>query len=156
MSAAPPSHLIWLDPGGHTGFAWLFEGIFGAFEHPFGEACRVLEVACQSYGHQLHLGYEKFTILPSTHKLSPQPEAYEFPGVVKYLARKYGCRLLEPAQPSDRNLASAAELKTLNWWVPGFDDAQSASLHLLAFLKRENCMPPELVRKLAQARSRTM
>jgi hypothetical protein len=50
MSAAPPSRLIWMDPGGQTGFAWLFDGIFGAFEHPFYQACRALEAACEEYG----------------------------------------------------------------------------------------------------------
>lgn len=152
MSAAPPPHLIWIDPGGMTGFAWLFGGRFGAHELSWDEACRQLEVACQSWGPQLHLGYEKFTILPSTHKLSPQPEAYEFPGVIKFLAARYRCRLLEPAAPADRLAATPAELKALGWWTPGLDDAQSASLHLLAWLKREKCLPPDIARNLARAR----
>lgn len=156
MSAAPPDRLMWIDPGGQTGFAWLYDGIFGTFEHSFGEACRVLEVSCQSWGPRLHIGYEKFTILPSTHKLHPEPEAYEFPGVVKHLALKYRCKLLQPVMPADRNLSTPAELKALGWWLPGKDDAQSASLHLLSFLKREKCVPPELERKLAEARSGTV
>jgi hypothetical protein len=32
-------------------------------------------------------------------------------------------------------------LKRVGWWVPGKDDAQSASQHLLAFCLRENCVP---------------
>lgn len=152
MSAAPPPILLWLDPGGQTGFAWLFKGVFGAHEAGFYEACRQLETTCHAWGHQLHIGFERFTILPSTHKLSPQPEAYEFPGVIKFLARKYRCVLLDPAQPSDRLAATPAELKALGWWTPGLDDAQSASQHLLAWMKREKCVPPDLARKLALAR----
>jgi hypothetical protein len=143
---------MWIDPGGQTGFAWLFKGIFGAHEVSWDEACRQLEVACQSWGSQLHIGYERFTILPSTHKLSPQPEAYELPGVIKFLTKKYGCVLLEPAQPSERLSVSTGELKALGWWTPGLDDAQSASRHLLAWLRRENCVPPALATALARLR----
>jgi len=143
---------MWLDPGGMTGFAWLFEGVFGAHELPWDAACGQLEIACSSWGNRLHIGYERFTILPSTHKLSPQPEAYELPGVIKFLARKHRCVLLEPAQPSERLNVSADELKAIGWWTPGLDDAQSASRHLLAWLRRENCVPPALAVALARLR----
>jgi hypothetical protein len=132
---APPPQLIWIDPGGMTGMAWLFKGIsyhFGAGEYPFGEACEKLERYCQSWAGQFWIGYEKFTILPSTHKLSPQPEAYEFPGVIKFLAARYRCTLLQPAQPSERLSATPAELKALAW------------------MKREHCLSPEQARILAQ------
>ena len=152
MSAAPPPVLLWIDPGGQTGFAWLFRGVFGAHEVAWDEACRQLEAACESWAGELHIGYERFTILPSTHKLSPQPEAYEFPGVIKYLARRNRCVLLTPASPSDRLAATEAELKALGWWTPGLDDAQSASRHLLAWMKREKCVPHDLEIKLAKAR----
>lgn len=152
MSAAPPPILLAIDPGGMTGFAWLFNSIFGAHEVAWNEACRQLEVTCQEWGPKLHILYERFTILPSTHKLSPQPEAYEFPGVIKYLAHRNRCVLLTPAQPSERLAATPDMLKALGWWTPGLDDAQSASQHLLAWLMREKCVPSDLARKLAQAR----
>lgn len=157
MSAAPPQYLLWMDPGGMTGFASLWHGYrFMAAELCFADACEALETACWGCRGTLTIGYEKFTIGPATHKLSPQPEAYEFPGVIKFLARKYGCTLLPPAMPSDRNLATPAELKALGWWPVALDDAQSASQHLLAWLKRENCVPPDLESKLARARSGTL
>jgi len=141
---------MWIDPGGMTGLATLINGGFFASEYPFAEACDVLTGNCQLFGRELHIGYEKFTILPSTHKLHPEPEAYEFPGVVKYLARMNRCVLLQPAQPSERLAATSAELKALGWWTPGLNDAQSAAQHLLAFLKRENCVPPHLATTLAR------
>lgn len=156
MSTAPPPYLVWVDPGGMTGIASLVRGTFHVDEYPFDEACDQLTSMADWTGRHLHLGYEKFTILPSTHKLSPQPEAYELPGVIKYLAHKYRCVLLKPAMPSERNTASAAELAALGWWLPGKNDAQSASQHLLSYLKRENCVPPELEIKLARARSGTV
>jgi hypothetical protein len=154
MPAAPPLCLLWIDPGLLTGMAWLYRSTgFDAGQWAWDDACIRLEVACASAGPVLHIGYEKFTILPSTHKLSPQPEAYEFPGVIRFLARRYGCVLLEPAQPADRLAVTPAELKAIGWWPAGLDDAQSAAQHLLAWLKREKCVPPDLARKLGEARS---
>jgi hypothetical protein len=147
---APPPYLLWLDPGGMTGFARLVNGSFAADEFGWDAACRELEAACEGLGSLLHIGYERFTILPSTHKLHPEPEAYEFPGVIKHLARKYKCVLLQPAMPSERLAATPAELKALQWWTPGKNDAQSASQHLLAWLKREHCLPPHVTTLLAQ------
>jgi hypothetical protein len=152
VSSAPPPVLLWLDPGGFTGFAWLFNGIFGAHEVLWDEACRQLDVACQSWGEQLHIGWERFTIRPNTHKLSPQPEAYELPGVVKFLAVKYRIKMLPPAQAHTPTRCDQDELKALGWWVPGQNDAQSAACHLLRFLRRENCLPPEYARVLAGLR----
>jgi hypothetical protein len=156
MAAAPPPALMWVDPGGMTGIATLEGTRFMASEYPFIEACTLIDTWCVHYHGSLCIGWEKFTIGPATHKLSPQPEAYELPGVIRYLAHRTSTRLLEPAMPSDRNTATPAELKALGWWTPGQDDAQSASQHLLAWLKRERCLPHELESKLARARSGTV
>lgn len=152
MSSAPPPYLMWLDPGGMTGFAWQFEGIFGAHEQPWIEACRQLEVACESWGDRLHLGYERFTIRPNTHKLSVQPEAYEFPGVIKFLARKHRCVLLPPAQAHTPSAIDKEELEALGWWTPGLNDAQSAACHMKNWLRREHCLSPEQATALARLR----
>jgi hypothetical protein len=142
---------MWIDPGGMTGIATLEGGrTFHADEYPFQMACEYIEAWCMDYRGALHIGYEKFTILPGTHKLSPQPEAYELPGVVRYVATRNGSRLLSPAAPGDRSAATPEMLKAIGWWVPGKDDAQSASQHLLAFLLREHCVPPHLATLLAQ------
>jgi hypothetical protein len=138
---APPPITLWIDPGGQTGFACLEFGTFWAEEHPWDRACDKLTGLASYWRSMLYVGYEKFTILPSTHKLSPQPEAYEFPGVIKYVARTWGCRLLPPARPSERLVATPGMLRRIGWWVPGKDDAQSASQHLLAFCLREDCLP---------------
>src|SRR6266567_4086976 len=148
---APPPALMWCDPGGMTGIATLEGGqVFHADEYPFHRACEVIGAWCMHYQDALHLGYEKFTILPSTHKLSPQPEAYELPGVIRYVAARNRSVLLPPAQPADRNTATPEMLKAVGFWTPGKDDAQSASQHLLAWLKRENCVPPHLATALAR------
>ncbi len=102
------------------------------------------------YREELHILWERFTILPSTHKLSPQPEAYELPGVIRYVAARNRSVLLPPAQPADRNTATPEMLKAVGFWTPGKDDAQSASQHLLAFCIREHCVPPHLATALAR------
>lgn len=140
---APPPVTLWLDPGGMTGFACWESGNdhFWADEFAWDDACDKLATLASYYRSLLYIGYEKFTILPSTHKLSPQPEAYEFPGVVRYLARTWACGLLPPARPAERNVATSAMLRKIGWWLPGKNDAQSASQHLYAWMLRENCVP---------------
>jgi hypothetical protein len=147
---APPPVVLWLDPGGMTGFACLEFGRFWCDEYDWDKACDRLASICGHYRSALYIGWERFTILPDTHKKSPQPEAYEFPGVVKYLARAYGCALLQPAAPKQRQEATPQMLRKLGWWLPGKNDAQSAAQHLLAFLMRSNCVPPELAVQMSR------
>lgn len=147
---APPSVVLWIDPGGMTGFAALEFGRFWCDEFEWGKACDRLTSIASHYRAALYLGWEKFTILPSTHKLTPQPEAYEFPGVIKYVARAYGCALLPPAAPSERLVVKPDMLRRIGWWLPGKNDAQSASQHLYAWLLRANCVPPGLAVQMSR------
>jgi hypothetical protein len=148
---APPPVVLWVDPGGYTGFASMQYGQFAGREYAWGEACDYLTGFCHTYRMAAHIGYEVFTILPGTHKLSPQPEAYELPGVIKYLCRTYGCTLLRPAKPDERKTTKPAELRALGWWLPGQDDEQSAAMHLLAWYRRENCVPFDVAGKLSRS-----
>lgn len=141
---APPPVTLWIDPGGMTGFACLEMGKFWADEYPWDRACDKLTGLAGYWKSMLYIGWEAFTILPSTHKLTPQPEAYEFPGVIRYVARTWGCGLLTPAKPAQRNTATPDKLRNVGWWPAGKDDAQSASQHLLAFCLRENCVPYQI------------
>ena len=140
---APPPVTLWIDPGGMTGFACWESGTdrFWADEYPWTEACDRLAGLAGYWRSMLYVGWEKFTILPGTHKLSPQPEAYEFPGVIRYLAHVNQCGVLQPAKPGERNIATPAMLRKAGWWVPGKNDAQSAAQHLYAWMLRENCVP---------------
>lgn len=150
MAIAPPAQLLWIDPGGMSGFAMLSNGQFWSDEYPFDRACARLLQLCHWYGEKLHVGYEKFTIGPSTHKLSPQWEAYEFPGFIKGITAHYGCVLLPPAMPDARLTATPKMLQAINWWPQGKDDAQSACQHMLSWMMREGCVPDDLARAIAQ------
>ena len=152
---APPLAVLWIDPGLATGFAGLDHGQFWADEFDWNAACDKITGYANYYRSMLYIGWERFTIRPDTHKMSPQPEAYEFPGVIRYINHVYGCPLLSPAQPSERNVATPAMLKAIGWWTPGKDDAQSATQHLLACMIRSYCVPPDIQTLLEQARAGT-
>jgi hypothetical protein len=157
-----PPALLWVDPGGMTGLARLrtapaFETtrvmpvFFEADEFAFTAACLRIENMCEDYRGRLWLGWERFDITSNTHKLTRQSDALHVIGVCRFLAQKYGVRVLEPAQQMTPTKAEQEKLKALGWWVPGKDDAQSASAHLLRYLVRERELPPretEILRAL--------
>jgi hypothetical protein len=151
--AAPPQHVMWIDPGGMTGIALWDRNSFRADEHLPFPACQLIETYCQRLGSALYVGWEKFTIGPNTHKLTRQPEAYEIPGLVKYLAQKHNCKMLKPAMPDARLTATPKMLQSIGWWPYGKDDAQSAAQHMLSWMKRENCVPGQLLTLLAESSS---
>jgi hypothetical protein len=145
-----PPAVLWADPGKMTGIARLSIAghqpgyKFSAEELPFQDACQVIDLWCQGWGPSLAIGYERFDINSETHKKSRAGihDAIHVIGVIRYLAAKYGCRLLEPAQQHTPDAADRGRLQALGWWVPGKDDAQSAACHLLRWLVRENELSP--------------
>jgi hypothetical protein len=147
--AYTPDHLLFVDPGGMTGMAAYSDGTLRADEFPFHQACTQLETMMMQYSRELHVCWERFTIGPNTHKMSPQPEAYELIGVLKYLAVKYGCTVLKPALPAERLAATPKMLQAIGWWPTGKDDAQSACQHMLAWMKRNDCVPSSAATILA-------
>lgn len=153
-----PAHTaeLWLDPGDMTGFALLTShGDFWADEFPFYVACDWVAWFCRTYGPGLKIGWERFTITAETHKLTRQPDAIHIIGVCRWQARLWHCQVLAEAQRHTPNAAEQAELRELNWWVPGKNDAQSAACHLLKHLQRSNTIPSVAAGKLAALRSRS-
>ena len=139
-----PNAVLWVDPGKMTGVAWYWAGPggFAAGEHDFMAAGDVVENGCQAWGTYLAIGWERFAIRPKT----PPDDAHhaiEMIGVCRRYALRYGCRILQPAAPGDRDVATMRMLKALGWWTPGKDDAQSAAQHMLAWLMRTGQVPPK-------------
>jgi hypothetical protein len=147
-----PPAVLWLDPGGMTGFALLERGKFSTYELPFQQAGDRIYSLCAWWKTALAVGWERFTINEDTHKTSPEPDAMHVIGVARYFSAAWRCRVLTPAAPGDRNVATPEKLHLLGWWRPGLDDSQSASQHLLAYLMRTRQIPPEQARILAAAR----
>lgn len=140
-----PPAVMWVDPGGMTGIALYYRasGNFEVDEYPFQRAGEVLYHRLQMFsGGRIAIGWERFTILPDTHKLTPQPEAIEVIGVARFLAGVFGARLLTPANQHTPDKMDQARLKSLGWWLPGKNDAQSAAGHMLNWMLRTGELPP--------------
>jgi hypothetical protein len=139
--------VLWIDPGKMTGIA-LFHRPFGpdssheavVNEFGFQDAGGHIASICQMYRDYLHIGWEDFTVRPHTPSIDAH-HALEMIGVARWHAGRNGCKLLTPAKPGDRNVATQEMLNALGWWRPGLDDAQSAAQHLLAWLLRTGNLP---------------
>lgn len=135
-----PACVLWIDPGGMSGLARLEDHgqKFHAGEWGFQDACTRIGGLAQHYRSSLWIGWERYRIDVSR----PQDDAYDAIGVsrvAEFLGNAHGCRILDPQDPGDRNVASPAMLRQMGWWVPGKDDAQSAAQHMAAWLMR---LPP--------------
>ena len=149
-----PPVVMWVDPGGMTGIALYltFEGKLEVDEFPFQRAGEVIWNHMTHFRSALHVGWERFTILPDTHKLTPQPEAIEVIGVTRFLAGVFGCRVLSPASQHTPDKTDQARLKALGWWTPGKNDAQSAAAHMLNWMLVAGELPPherEMIRNVS-------
>lgn len=136
-----------VDPGGTTGFAtWRHGEIWGDFT---GQAPpqEFLELAHQlmvqhCFGGRLVV--ERFVITVATAKKSPQPEALEQIGALRYLARIECGMELEMQTPAEAmGLVPDKRLRALGWYRPGQVHANDALRHLgLALAKtREITLP---------------
>lgn len=139
-----PPAVMWVDPGGMTGIALYtrFESKLEVDEYPFQRAGEVIWNYLRHFRGNIAVGWERFTILPDTHKLTPQPEAIEVIGVTRFLAMSFSARMLTPANQHTPDKLDQARLKALGWWRPGKDDAQSAAAHMLNWMLREGELPP--------------
>ncbi len=144
--------ILWVDPGGtmtpgsqkggHTGLAWISPGRddFRWAEGNLLEMGARLIAIASACGPGLSLGYEQFTIFPDTHKKSAEAHwAIEMTGVTRLMAL-WGARLLPPAQPADRLVATPAILKALGWYPAGHKDAIAASQHLCAYMLKHRLL----------------
>lgn len=138
--------LIWLDPGGTTGWALMLRN--GGFACGQAEGLWVfgewLDDVLTRTGVSVHIGWEAYLAVGPRSGESTQ--GLRVMGVAAWLASRHGARIL-PEVPSEmRNPASPEALKRLNWYRPGQPHAVDASRHLLAYLMRTGSAP-ELVRK---------
>jgi hypothetical protein len=151
LSQLPPA-VLWIDPGGMTGLAMYQKGGLPAFwanEYGFMDASGLIMAACTEYRDRLWVGWEAFHINAKTHtKSADAHSAIEMIGVARFAAVANRCRVLSPANPGDRNVATQVMLNALGWWRPGKDDAQSAAQHMLAYMLRTSAVPADESRVL--------
>lgn len=74
---------------------------------------------------------ETFTITARTAQMSQQPRALETIGVMKFLARRAGCRIEFQTPSSAKRFATDGQLKKMGLWKPGQDHARDAIRHLV-------------------------
>ena len=135
--------VMWLDGGGMTGIALLLAGgtAFQADEYPFNDAAYQIEQWCAAHRGQLAIGWERYDIRPGL----PQTHAYDAIGINKmagYMAYRYGCHQLKPAQQHTPTPHERHELEAIGWWVKSKNDAQSAACHMLRYCRRSGNLPP--------------
>lgn len=137
-----PPAVLWIDPGKVTGLAVYTRHPAQAAvdEAAFIPAGDRIELLCSAWGSNLWIGWEKFTITPTTPAADAH-HAIEMIGVARRAALRGQCHILTAADPNQRKVATQEMLKALGWWRPGEKDAQSAAAHLLAWMLRSNCLP---------------
>jgi hypothetical protein len=131
------TYVIAVDPGKMTGWAytWLMEtwdaNNVTAGQTPAAEFCDwIADTPAFMMAGNLFI-VESFTITASTARKSPQPDALETIGVLKFLARRSGARLEEQMPSAAKRFVSDTQLRNLNLWYPGKDHARDAIRHLV-------------------------
>lgn len=133
--------ILAVDPGGTCGFAYTYcdEIDDSTTCLPFAEQLPPQEFlvwAHSSVGDltvvpDLELVVEKFTITQRTLTNSPQHDAIEVIGALRYLMRAYREAELVMQQPAEvMRLFSDTRLKELGWYRPGKVHANDALRHL--------------------------
>jgi hypothetical protein len=129
-----------------TGVATYYRdtGQMCAFECAQMDASAMVWSLCAAHRDSLAIGWEKFTITGNTAKFTRAGSnaAIEVIGVCRWAAHAWSCTVLPAAQQHTPDAADQHLLKSLGWWVPGKDDAQSAAAHLVRWMLRSNQAPP--------------
>jgi hypothetical protein len=143
MMSLPPA-VMWIDPGKITGIA-VYERNqpqqFRVTELDFLAAGILIESWTARYVSMAWVGWERYGI----GRRTPQDDAHyaiKMIGVAEHWALRHQCRILTPAQQHTPTPLDQQRLKAIGWWPSGQKDAQSAAAHMLAWLMKENEVPP--------------
>lgn len=129
-------YVLGIDPGMMTGFA-LYDteaDVIDLSELSWQEACTYMENTCASFGADLAIAIERFTITIQTAKDSQAPWSLMQIGVAEYLGRKYNCEFTLQQVASAKRFSADWRLKALGWYVPGLSHARDAARHTLLYL----------------------
>lgn len=127
--------LISVDPGQATGlFACYNDGeAFMNHDRHAYTAMRELEELLNTYvDSDVHVVCERFTV--QSTRITPQYDALEVTGVVKWLCSKHGAELTLQSR-SQKSLVNSFMLKQINWWATGTrGHGNDAARHALIWL----------------------
>lgn len=145
-----PPVVAWVDPGLMTGLAVIYpDDTLWTGEAEFMDAGDWINDLAHGCTAQLLLGIERYLLIPGA-PLKDAHYAIEMIGVARRAALRHGCQL-EFADPSDRKIITMGMLRSVGLWLPGLDDSQSASRHLVAWLKRSGNLPPSMAARMSEA-----
>ncbi len=151
MSAELPQCVLWADPGGTTGLAWIdltADGYAFRCKQASGtEEAAYLVDGILNYGPDgyrdrptngsVWVGWEQYIVTSGGGRAGNPAPSLEVIGAMKWLCRESGARVLPAAPASHRIVASPALLKSIGWWRPGMPHAMDAARHLCAWAMRE-------------------
>lgn len=145
-----PPVVAWVDPGLMTGLAVIYpDDTLWTGEGDFLTAGDWINDLARGCAAQLLLGIERYLLIPGA-PLKDAHHAIEMIGVARRAAMEHGCQLAF-ADPADRLVITMAMLKPVGLWLPRLDDSQSASQHLVAWLKRSGNLPPSMAARMSEA-----
>lgn len=143
--------IIAIDPGETVGFfeVWVsnHNALSDAYARqlPWHEFNEYLERECATLPYS-NMIVEKFTITVETAKKSPQPRALMVIGVCEWFARRAGIPFDNTQQPSTvMRMVTDDVLKAVDFYTPGAVHANDAARHAVAWLLKNNVIPPESV-----------
>lgn len=130
--------VIGIDPGLANGVAeYVVRGGVGRFESwvgtPFDVVSWLESRLAVLPRAETFVAVERFVITPRTARLSPQHDALEVIGGVRYVTRKYGVRLSLRTKADARRVGGDTTLRRLDWRRDG-DHRDMAAAQVLAEL----------------------
>jgi hypothetical protein len=144
-----PQTVLWIDPGGTTGFAWATH-TWDGYEFDCGQrtgtesaATFVNSLLSAHTGNvndvfgTVWVGWEQYIVTSGGGRSGNPAPALEVIGAVKWLCYNAGARVLPAVPASHRAVMTTDALKAAGWYRPGVPHAMDAARHLGAWVLRE-------------------
>jgi len=137
--------ILAVDPGKMTGWARLTNGEFDSGECSMEEFLTWIKTTIIEIGLRPHIVCEDFIYTPQTSKKSRQTWSTESIGVLRFIAREYGCGFTLQSPSDAKSFASNTKLKGLGWWNIGKGHANDAARHLLVYSVKNRIIDPRIL-----------
>jgi hypothetical protein len=145
-----PQTVLWIDPGGTTGFAWV-EHTPDGYVFDFAQAVGTEAAARQAWKiinwdreefdrsdpARVWVGWEQYIVTAGGGRSGNPAPALEVIGALKWLCYNAGARVLPAVPASHRAVMTTDALKAAGWYRPGVPHAMDAARHLGAWVLRE-------------------
>lgn len=149
MSTLYEARVLGVDPGATVGLFYVHVAYekwptssevrsdFQAWQLDRAKAAAVIELQLREHP-ETFVAVERYVITQKTAKLTQQPAALEFIGIVRQLCDKSGSQMVTQMKSDVSRMARNTVLKELGWWQAGKDHANDAARHALFGLSGHN------------------